>query len=152
MKLKGEARAKGEKMRAEKEVLLHQQWQQNSSMLRSLLFFLMTFALCCKFLICSRCCLSIFITIALALLFKHHVSPKGMHFISLSFSLSLSLFLSSSSSPYLFVTCHWRPPSQYMMLEKLLQTKICVCPNSVMQSFLACASLSVTTLSVATFC
>ena len=43
----------------------------------------------------------------------------------LSFSCPVFLFKSTSFC----YMCHWRPPSQYTMFEKLLQTKIYVCPN-----------------------
>ena len=120
----------------------------NSSMLRSLLF-------------------SCFMTCAVLQLFSDVASLLLLP--SLPIQKISSLFLQSMFLPtlfplcfvflksiFLFVTCHWRPPSQYIRwwcLKSCYRHKICVCPNSVMQSFLACPHpISFTCVSsVATF-
>ena len=117
-------------MRAEKEVFAAAFEQQHVEVVAVFLLNDM-----CSVATFFRCCFSPTLTILTTKKFSS-MFLQSM-FLPTIFPLSFVFF----KSIFLFVTCHWRPPSQYIRwwcLKSCYRHKICVCPNSVMQSFLAC--------------
>ena len=140
-----EKRIKGEEMRAEKEVFAAA--LETAACWGRCCFLALWHVLCCNFF---RCCFFPTLTIPTNTEFSS-MFLQSM-FLPTIFPLSVVFF----KSTFLFVTCHWRPPSQYIRwwcLKSCYRHKICVCPNSVMQSFRACPHpISLTCVSsVATF-